>query len=268
MKKIHITDDLFNVLNLCESLNNYDIKLYHNTSIEHLMSMMSSDRLSSDYHRGYGESTHNGICFTRSKTYNPYSEYHIKLCFNVSDLLGISRGLKLVPYRDPMYYSIDEYEERLISRSGKPFVLNNLHSIVSDVYIMLDTICGYIIENCEDVDGYIDDLEWIYNHNKFGDKLKFIKSINDSQLLSFDEACDYIRCECGYDDDVKFVYCVEALDDEHNCYVEVEYFSYKNEAVNYAEKLYHDDGKVSRVTCGEYDGNNYEMKSVICVYGL
>lgn len=65
--------------------------------MENLISMMDSNSIRSNYHRGYSKDvTHNGICFTRNKNYNPYAYYDVLIKFNTKKL----RGLRLKPFQD------------------------------------------------------------------------------------------------------------------------------------------------------------------------
>ena len=195
----YIRENTVEVGRVNESLNNFDAPLYHNTDMRHLLLMMKRNAISGDYHRGYGQnSTHNGICFTRSKNYNPYTYYCVKITFDASRLLQSTRGLKLVSYQDPEWHGLDEYEERLISKNGKPFEITNLNDVVTDVAIVLDTLCGDIIESDDDYKPYINDLKNVVSNNIFGNKLRIVKDIKDNGSMSLQNAINYITNECEW----------------------------------------------------------------------
>ena len=195
----YILENTVEVRGVNESLNNFDAPLYHNTDMRHLLQMMESNTISGEYHRGYGQnSTHSGVCFTRSKNYNPYTYYCVKITFDVRRLLQSTRGLKLVSYQDPEWYGLDEYEERLISKNGKPFKITRLNDVVADVAIVLDTLCGDIIESGEDYNPYIDILKDVVANNIFGNKLRIVKDIKDNGSMSLQNAINYITNECEW----------------------------------------------------------------------
>ena len=181
-----------------ESLNNFDAPLYHNTSMENLLQMISENSIDSNLHRGYGgNGTHNGICFTRNKSYTPYTYYDVRLTFDMNKLLRFNNGLKLIPYQDPECYGIDEYEERIISRNGKPFKISNLSEVVTEVVIILDRTCTEINENGLDVDDYLNDLKGIVANNIFGKKLKIVDNLKSMNLMHITDACNYIIENCA-----------------------------------------------------------------------
>lgn len=201
---------LNNVINECvdkclkkylnETLNNFDAPLYHNTSTTSLIEMMKTNTIKSNYHRGYNaQNTHNGICFTRNKTYNPYTFYVVRLTFDTNKINKLSRGLTLVSYQDKEWEGLDEYEERLISRNGKPFVLNNLSDMITEAVVDLGRICEEIVNVGADVNDYIIDLKRIAQNNIFGDKLKIVDNLIDMNRMSINEACTYLIDEFGAD---------------------------------------------------------------------
>lgn len=171
-----------------ENLNNSNV-LYHNTSMENLMYIMKDDAMASNYHRGYknGE-THNGICFTRSQKYYPYTNQFVQIEFDANKISKYARGLKLIPYQDPKWKGLDEYEERLVSSNGNPFILQPISQMVKSVNINLDRMISYIEGYYEDTEEYEQALKEAFEKNIFGDKLKIVNGPNGKNIVQFDEA--------------------------------------------------------------------------------
>lgn len=260
-----------NVVGVNESLNNFDAPLYHNTDMTYLLQMMGSNSISGGHHRGYGkDGTHNGICFTRNKNYNPYTYYCVRMTFGVRELLQSTRGLKLVSYQDPEWDGLDEYEERLISKNGKPFEIANLNEVVMDVAIVLDTLCNEIIESGEEYEPYIDDLKDVVSNNIFGNKLRIVKNLKDNKSMSLQDAINYITSECKEeenDGEPHDVYCVEYFDYDEYVWYYSEYTQNRTEALRSAEDMHYENDTPTRVTYGKYDGIDYEMESVVEQFG-
>lgn len=260
-----------NVIGVNESLNNFDAPLYHNTDMIHLLQMMESNSISGGYHRGYGkDNTHNGICLTRSKNYNPYSYYCVRMTFDVRRLLQSTRGLKLVSYKDPEWGGLDEYEERLISKNGKPFEITNLNEVVVDVAIVLDTLCSEIIESGEEHEPYINDLKDVVSNNVFGNKLRIVKSLEDNKPMPLQNAINYIISECeeGENDGETYdVYCIEYFDYDEYVWYYSEYTQNRVEALKSAEDMYNENGIPTRVTYGKYDSIEYEKEGIVQQFG-
>lgn len=179
---------------LCESLNNFDYPLYHNTETERLLDIMKTNSLISNYHQGYSDGKkHSGICFTRSKTFYPYEYSCVRMTFDADKLRNVGRGLRLVSYKDPRVSYLDEYEERLISVNGEPFTINNINQIVSEVVIVLDRVIDDMTTNGYDIETIENELAQIDKNNIFGNKLKFVNNLNSMTVLDLYEACIYLE---------------------------------------------------------------------------
>lgn len=188
-----------------EGLNNNDSFLYHNTSSENLLKMMETNSMHSDYHRGYNNNgQHNGICFTRIKSYNPYAYYNVLMVFKAESLLRGTRGLKLIPYADAEYDYLDEYEERLVSKNGNSFVLDHLAERVDRVIISIERIVNFVNENGDYADYAVNELCKIASNNIFGNKLKIVfdmKSMKEVELTPEAIRDAYFTVDNGWDDD-------------------------------------------------------------------
>lgn len=267
LKNIIIENVNNSLRRLMESLNNFDSFLYHNTSVEGLLQIISTNTLGSNYHRGYNKTnTHNGICFTRNKNYNPYTYYYVRLTFDANKIFSTTRNLKLIPYKDPEYAYLDEYEERLVSSNNKPFVLENVSDLVTEVTIFLDRICQDIVETDADVEWHLDILSKIVNDNIFGDKLKFVNNEKEMRHMSLEEACNYIETACE-DEDSYQVYCVEYYDVTDESWQYSEYTRNRNQAITTAKTMFEENGIPTRVTFGDYDGQEYKKISIVQKFG-
>ena len=219
-----------------ESINNNDAFLYRWVELDSLLNIIASDSMKSAHHEGYNynkdaNTTHNGICFTRDKKYKPYVEYQVQMVFPVQNLLNKSRGLKLIPYQDSRWDDLDEYEERLISKNGKDFVIPQISKIVSAVYIHIDVIIEEVFENQNTNYAYVlKDIEDILNNNIFGDKLKFLYDWKEVPINTLDDFENFIPKVV---DDI--YYCVRTDDDEE------EYFNDKESACASAKELYEEE---------------------------
>jgi hypothetical protein len=259
---------------MCESLSNFDAPLYHNTDLISLLKMMNENCIKSNYHRGYNKNeTHNGICFTRNKNFNPYTYYFVKLTFDTKKLLQKTRGLKLIPYQDSEWDGLDEYEERLVSKNGKPFQIDDINEIITDAYIILDTLCNEIIETCDEYEPYINDIKNVFSHNILGGKLKIIKNLDEKDItpMSLNDAIEYVASQCEEQttsDGISYeTYCVEYYDNDYKEWNNSEYDQNRDNALKTAEKLHKENNLTTRVTFGKYDYIDYEMESIIQQFG-
>lgn len=96
--------------------------------------------------------------------------------------------MKLIPYQDPKWKSLDEYEERLVSSNGNPFILQPISQMVKSVNINLDRMISYIEGYYEDTEEYEHALKEAFEKNIFGDKLKIVNGPNGKNIVQFDEA--------------------------------------------------------------------------------
>lgn len=262
-----------------EGLGNYDGKLYHNTSLENLLSMMKENCIKSTKHRGFGykvgegdrNDSHDGICFTRNKNYNPYGQYCVQITFNTNAISKYARGLKLVPYHDAEYENLDEYEERLISKDGKPFVLTNLNNMVSKVCIKLDSLCQDIHASSNGYEPYVELLEKIFSNNIFGERLMITSSGNGNESISLETAIDYIEKDFNEgNENEKDVYVVECYDEEQETFNVDSYYSLDDiqEAIECAKGIYAEEGIPTRVVQGIlYSDYSFETERVIKTFG-
>jgi hypothetical protein len=234
---------------LKEAINNNDSFLYRWITLGDLMDIIESDSIKSTPHEGYNfnddvETTHNGICFTRDKEYRPYVEYEVQMVFPVQNLLNKVRGVKLIPYQDSRWDDLDEYEERLISKNGKDFEIANISEIVSSIYIHIDDIIENVFEN-GDYSNYkyvIRNIEFLFNNNIFGDKLKFLYDFKETNIKNINDFENFMPKV------IDLEYCVRR--DDGN--TEDEYFSDIGMACAAAKRA-HDKSGCSVTVIESYD---------------